>query len=45
MPRNPVLNAELPKEEHETRAIWTVEDMAKTKEILENIYQLAQALK
>lgn len=32
MPKNPALNAELPKEEHETRAIWTVEEMAKALE-------------
>lgn len=36
MPRNPVLNAELPKEEHETRAIWTVEEMAKALEVCDD---------
>lgn len=36
MPRNPVLNANLPKEEHEAREIWTVETMARALELCDD---------
>lgn len=36
MAKNPVMEAELPEEEHEERAIWTVEDMAKALEVCDD---------
>lgn len=36
MAKNPSLNAELPKEEHEERAIWTVEDMMRALEVCDD---------
>lgn len=36
MAKNPSLNAELPKEEHEERAIWTVEDMIRALEVCDD---------
>lgn len=36
MSRNPVINATLPKEEHETREIWTAETLRKALEVCDN---------
>lgn len=36
MPKNPVLEAELPTEEHEEREIWTVEDLARALEVCDD---------
>ena len=36
MTRNPVLNATLPKEEHEKREIWTVETLARALELCDD---------